>query len=247
MTVLAGHTMASTEGVFPPPNGKQLLTSSLDSTLILWNPSTSLPEWKTTVFCPPNAPYMDPALHGITSLAISPNGLLAAAGCAGGRIRLLAIAQGEVIDVPVQIVQTLEGHAKGESVEALTFIDIHQGTAGGKGIVLVSGGVDGKLITWDSTTGRIRAEMRHPEGVTAIAPHPAPCQYLVTTACMDRTIRTWDVRTGTLMAELNGHAGTVNCVQVAHAAEGEESPLGLPRAQLIISGGDEGASLIWKI
>ncbi|GMK54494.1 hypothetical protein CspeluHIS016_0110800 [Cutaneotrichosporon spelunceum] len=247
MTVLSSHTMEVTAGVFPPPAGKQLLTASLDSTLVLWNPSAGEPEFKMTVFQPPGARILNPAVHGITSLAVSPNGALIAAGGAGGRIRLIAIARGEVIDIKAEVVHTLEGHGRGEGVEALAFVDLHSGSYGGKGVVLVSAGTDGRVIVWDTTTGRTRAAMAHPEAVTAIACHPAPCQYVVTTACADRTLRTWDMRTGLLLAEHHGHAAAVNCVAVSPALDGDQSPLGLPQAQFIASGGDEGASLLFRI
>lgn len=247
MTVLSSHTMEVTAGLFPPPAGKQLLTASLDSSLILWNPTSTTPDFKTSIFFPPGARELDPSHHGITSLAVSPNGALVAAGGAGGRIKMVAFARGEVVDTKAEVVHTLEGHGRSESVECLAFVDLHNGTYGGKGVVLVSAGTDGRCMVWDATTGRLRAEMRHPEPVTAMACHAAPCQYLVTTACGDRMLRTWDMRTGTLLAEHYGHAGAVNCVAVSPALEGDESPLGLPKAQFVISGGDEGASLLWRI
>lgn len=246
MTVLS-HTMEVTAGLFPPPAGNRLITASLDSTLVLWNPSTSTPEFKTNIFFPPGARELDPTHHGITSLAVSPNGALVAVGGAGGRIKLVAFARGEVIDVMAEVVQTLEGHGRGESVESLAFVDLQNGTAGGKGVVLLSAGTDGHVFVWDATTGRMRAGMRHPEPVTAMVTHEAPCQFLVTTACADSNLRTWDMRTGTLLAEHPGHAGAVNCVSVSPALDGDESPLGLPKAQFIVSGGDEGASLLWRI
>jgi ribosome assembly protein SQT1 len=231
--------MACTAGIFPPPAGKQLLTASLDSTLVLWNPSTSSPELKTSVFVPANAPGLTPAVHGITALAVHPSGGLVAVGAAGGRIRLLALPRGEVVN-------TFEGHGRGESVEALAFVDFLNGGDGGKGVVLVSAATDGRCIVYDAGSGRIRADMRHPEPITALAPHPAPASHLITTACADRTLRTWDVRTGYLLAEHVGHAGMVNNVVVA-PAPGGESPLGLAAPQLVISAGDEGASLVWRV
>lgn len=240
MTVLSSHTMLCTAGIFPPPSAKQLITASLDSSFVVWNPSTSSPELKMHVFCSPHAPNLDPQIHGITSLAAHPYGGLVAVGGAGGRVRLIALPRGE-------IVSTLEDHQRGESIEQLQFIDLLQGADGGKGVILVSAGTDGRCFVWDATTYRVRATLPHPESVTAFAAHPAPCQYLVTTACLDRTLRTWDVRTGRLLAEHVGHVGVVNCVAVGNAPEGGESPLGLPQAQVVISGGDEGASVIWRV
>lgn len=154
MTVLSGHTMPVSAGAFPPPAGRQLLTASLDSTLILWNPTTSLPIFKTSVFCPPNAPELDPAEHGITALAVSPNGALAAVGSAYGLVRLVSLPKGDVVT-------TFKDHGEGESVEALAFVDLLAGAGGGKGVVLVSGGTDGKGFVWDVATGRVRAELKH--------------------------------------------------------------------------------------
>lgn len=154
MTVLSGHTMPVTAGEFPPPNGRQLLTASLDSTLILWNPTAGTPMFKLPVFCGDNASELDPSVDGITALAVSPNGALAAVGSAGGEVKLISLPKGD-------IVSKLEGHSEGESVEALVFVDLLGGAGGGKGTVLVSGGVDGKGFVWDVHTGRVRAELKH--------------------------------------------------------------------------------------
>ena len=154
MTVLTSHTFPVTCGIFPPPNGRQLLTASLDSTLILWDVSSSTPAWKSFIFCPPHFTDVDPAEHGITALAVSPNGQIAAVGGAAGGVKIVGLAKGDVV-------ATLTGHGEGESVEALVFIDLLNGAGGGKGVVLVSGGVDGKGFVWDVNTGRVRAELAH--------------------------------------------------------------------------------------
>jgi ribosome assembly protein SQT1 len=61
----------------------------------------------------------------------------------------------------------------------------------------------------------------------------------VTTASADATLKTWDVRTGALIATHKGHTGVVNSVAVAPAPGGE--------GEVVVSGGDEGVSLIWKV
>ena len=154
LTVLASHTLPVTCGIFPPPNGRQLLTSSLDSSLILWEVSSSKPIFKSSIFCPPNSPELDPAEHGITSLAVAPNGQIAAVGGSTGKVKLVGLVKGDVV-------ATLVGHGEGESVEALTFVDLLAGAGGGKGMVLASGGTDGKGFVWDVATGRVRAELSH--------------------------------------------------------------------------------------
>lgn len=238
LTVLSSHTLASTGGVFPPPNGRQLLTASLDSSLILWEISSSSPVFKLSVFAPPNAPELDPALHGITALAVSPNGQLAAVGGAAGLVKLVSLPKGDVV-------ATLNGHTEGESIEGLTFIDLLQGQGGGKGVVLVSVSTDGKGLVWDTATGRIRAELKHDEPITSLAAHQAPFLHLLTTGSADAVAKTWDVRTGQLVAEHKGHAGVINGVAVAPlpAALKEAEEKGLA----VISAGDDGASLVWRL
>ncbi|ORY35834.1 WD40-repeat-containing domain protein [Naematelia encephala] len=238
LTVLSSHTLASTAGLFPPPTARQLLTSSLDSSLILWEISSSAPAFKSSIFTAAGNPELDPAQHGITSLAVAPNGQLAAVGGAGGRVRLVSLPKGDTVG-------RLEGHAERESVEALIFVDLLAGAGGGKGVVLVSAGTDGKGFVWDVATGRVRAELVHNEPITSLAAHPAPHLHLVTSASADGTLKTWDVRTGALVAEHKGHTGVVNGVAVASypLQEGEEGKLG----QVVVSAGDEGVSLIWRI
>ncbi|WVR08463.1 hypothetical protein IAU60_005518 [Kwoniella sp. DSM 27419] len=231
LAVLSSHTLSSTAGVFPPPLGRQLLTASLDSSLIMWDPRTSAPVWKSSMFLPPNSPELDPGEHGITALAVSPNGQIAAVGSAAGKVKLVNLAKGDSLG-------TLVGHAEGESIEALVFVDLLGGAAGGgKGVVCVSGATDGKGFVWDVATGRVRAELHHEEPITTIAAHPAPNLHLVTTASADSTLKTWDIRTGNLIATHSGHAGVVNGVAVALVEGG----------QAVVSAGDEGVSLIWRM
>ena len=78
----------------------------------------------------------------------------------------------------------------------------------------------------------------------------------MTSASADGTLKTWDIRTGALVATHKGHTGVVNGVSVAPApseafpnGDGEEVEM-KPRnevGQVVVSGGDEGVSLIWRI
>ncbi|KAK4688276.1 ribosome assembly protein SQT1, partial [Tremellales sp. Uapishka_1] len=231
MTVLSSHTDSCSAGLFPAPY-KSLLTASLDSTLILWDPRTSQSLFKTSIFCPPNSPNLDPTVHGITALAVSPDGKLAAVGSNNGSVRLVNLPKGDIVG-------RLEGHAEGESVEALEFVDLLNGAGGGKGVVVVSGGTDGRGFVWDVATARVRAEIKHDEPITSLAAHPLPSLHLVTTASADSTLKTWDIRTGALISTHKGHAGVVNGVAVGSAPSPEQG-------QVIVTAGDEGVSLIWK-
>jgi ribosome assembly protein SQT1 len=132
MTVLTGHTLTSTAGAWPS-SGKTLLTTSSDSTLIQWDPRSSAPLFKSSIFCPPGSDTLDPEIHGITTLAVAPNGQIAALGSSNGLVKTVNLADGKVVG-------RLTGHEEGESIEALVFVDVLGGQGGGKGVVLVSGG-----------------------------------------------------------------------------------------------------------
>lgn len=97
---------------------------------------------------------MDPSIHGITALAVSPNGQIAAVGGANGLVKIVGLEKGNILT-------TLRGHAEGESVEGLVFIDLLNGAGGGKGVVLASAGTDGRGFVWDVNTGRVRSELKH--------------------------------------------------------------------------------------
>lgn len=160
-------------------------------------------------------------------------------GGSNGGVKLVNLSKGDVVT-------TLQGHAEGESVEALVFVDLLAGAGGGKGVVLVSGGTDGKGFVWDVATGRVRAELSHEEPITSIASHPAPHLHLVTSASADSTLKTWDVRTGALIATHTAHTGVVNGVAVAPAPSSGDLEQGKV-GQVVISAGDEGVSLIWRL
>lgn len=98
-------------------------------------------------------------------------------------------------------------------------------------------------MSWASPSNRCDADMQEP--ITSLATHPAPHIHLITSASADGMCKTWDVRTGALVAEHKGHAGLINGVAVAPAPAGETGEKGI--GQVVLSAGDEGVSLIWKL
>lgn len=217
MQVFAGHSGPVQCGEFTP-DGKRIVTASEDGTLMYWDPRSPTPLFKLS----PQDPRFD--LENITSLAINASSTLAVVGGTSGSVRVVSLSKGEVVGA-------LGGHAEGESVEAVQFVDL-TGTGSSPGVV-VTGGTDGKACVWDLATMRLRATLEHQDAVTSLLAHPAPKSYLIVSASADNTLRTWDARTGALVKQHNGHHGPIL-----------SASLGL-QGSVVVSGGDDSACLVF--
>lgn len=146
MHVLAGHTGAVNAGAFTP-DGKKIISGCQDGTLIVWDPKTGQPDFKLT---PQDARFgMD---QGITALAVNPASSLAIVGGSDGTVRAINLSNGTIIG-------GLEGHAEGESIESVTFVETSFNNV--PGTVAVTAGTDGKACVWDTNTMRLRATLEH--------------------------------------------------------------------------------------
>jgi len=221
MHVLVGHTGAVNAGAFTP-DGKKILTGCQEGMLILWDPKTGQPEFKLT---PQDARFgME---LGITSLAIHPGSNLAVVGGADGSVRAINLVNGSILG-------GLEGHAEGDSVESVAFVEAGQ-FAGALGAVAITGGTDGKVCVWDTNTMRLRTALTHSDAITTLLSHPPPNGHLLTTSSADRTLKTWDLRNGTLVREHKGHQGVINSAALVHSLGGAK----------VVSASDDGVCLVF--
>jgi len=155
MQVFSSHTESTTAGYFSP-NGKLLITTSADSSVCVFDPREHAPLLR---LAPHQTGNFGKFEDGITALAVAPASNLLAIGGANGAIRIINLPNGNVVG-------RIPGHAEGESVEALAFMDIlglagPDGDGSTKGLLLVSAATDSKAVVWDVTTGKPRAEIRH--------------------------------------------------------------------------------------
>lgn len=218
MQVFAGHTGAVNSGEFTP-DGKRIVSVCGDGSLIYWDPRSPSPVFKLTA---EDARF---DLDGITALGVNPSSTLAVVGGANGGVRVINLIKGEIIG-------TLGGHSEGESIEAITFLDLANTGATGAGVV-ATGATDGKICIWDLTTMRLRATLEHQDAVTSLLTHPAPKSYILVSASADRTLKTWDGRTGKLLKDHRGHQEPVL-----------GASLGL-EGSVVVSAGDDGVCLVF--
>ncbi|EIW84275.1 ribosome biogenesis protein Sqt1 [Coniophora puteana RWD-64-598 SS2] len=217
MQVFAGHTGPVQCGEFTP-DGKRVVTACADGSLIMWDPRSPTAVFKLS---PQDARF---DTGGITSLAVNPSSTLAVVGGHDGSVRIINLTKGEIVGA-------LGGHAEGDSVESIQFVNL-SGNDSGPGVV-VTGGTDGKACIWDLSTMRQRATLQHQDAVTTLLTVPAPKSHLIISGSADRTLRTWDGRTGTLLKEHSGHHGPVL-----------GASLGL-RGEVVVSAGDDGLCLVY--
>jgi len=220
MHVLVGHTGAVNTGTFTP-DGKKVLTGCQDGSLILWDPKEGQPDFKLTA---QDARFG--MTDGITALAVNTASSLAIVGGADGTVRAINLSNGNILS-------GLEGHREGESIEAVTFVDI--AFSGAPGTVAVTGGTDGKACVWDTNTMRLRATLEHSDAITNLLAHPAPNGHLLTTSSADRTLKTWDLRNGSLIREHKGHQGVINSAALVTSTGGTK----------VVSASDDGVCLVF--
>ena len=137
----------------------------------------------------------------------------------GGVLRLWDLAAHRTIGQP------FSGHTS--AVRSATFSP--------DGKVLASGGDDGKIFLWDSSSGKVLATLSgHTSSVFSVA--FSPKEYILASGSDDRTVRLWDAVTGQLLfPPLVGHTDRVRSVAFS------------PDGNLLASASDDGSLRLWDV
>ncbi|KAJ7355665.1 chromatin associated protein [Mycena albidolilacea] len=208
-------------------DGRLIVSGSGDRTVRIWD----MEDRSMRVLAV--SPEADPAPSGgpsntdagVTSVAISPDGVLVAAGCVDAVVRIWSVATGV-------LVEQLRGHQ--DSVYSVVF------TRDGHGIV--SGSLDNTLKYWDLRGGKARKEggkpsqcttnfLGHKDYVLSVAvSHDS--QWVVS-GSKDRGIQFWDLATGELRCMLQGHKNSVISISLG--------PM-----DLLASGSGDNLARIWS-
>ena len=259
MNVFSGHTGAVTTGSFTP-DGKKLVSACEDGSLIVWDPRSPSPVAKLQ-----SSDARFNLRGGITKLRISPDSKTVLVGGGNGDLRIVSIAKVDD-EGAISVVATLDGHTKGESVEAIEFIDLFgvlgnpasnaQAAPPSKPVTTIfTGATDGKGIVWDISTGKMRNAISHEAAITNVVVHPGTT--LFSTSSADHTIKTWDARTGACVATNTGFTDGVLALAAGkddgytQGAEtggvGAYTQPGGGRGIKIIGAGDEGVALVFRV
>lgn len=222
MGTFAGHGGPVTAGSFTP-DGKQAVTVSVDGSLRVWDPKKS--ECVLTV--------QGYGFHeaGIACLALSSDGSSALTGSEDGTAKITALATGRVgttlAPEPLKATNDDEDEEMVPGgIEAVAWVGSLPGVA-------VTGGLDGRLIAWDTAAANARAVCPHPDGITRISVHPT--NPIVLTACLDGCVRAWDVRTGACQFVFRGFTAPVQDLALS------------PSGDMVVAGAEDGTARVFSL
>lgn len=151
--------------------------------------------------------------QGITCMALSEDPAVVATGGEDGVVVVSNVASGKAVAKLV--------HHHG-SVEGVVYV---QGLN-----ILVSAGLDGKLVIWDTGLLSPRSVCMHRHGVTCLSVWGSGP--LVASGSVDGAVRVFDVRTGDMVVELGGGQG-VQCIRCMNQ-------------QQVVTGSDDGIVRVYE-
>ena len=171
--IATGAEQATLNGTGPhaavalAPSGQFIVSGSNERSLRVWNPDGKL----TREFRGFPSDF--------TAVAVSPDGTRVLAGDGTGRVRLVAVADGQTL---------WESRSHSRSITAIEFL--------GNGERAASASIDQTVALWDVAKGVEDASrvLKHPSAVTGLAVS-RDGQWALT-ACADRAVRVWELRTG---------------------------------------------------
>lgn len=190
---LCGHTGPIHDVAFSP-DGTQLISSSYDNMVKIWDASTGK-ELRTLLHA------SQTTLGMVYGVAFSPDGTQIASGSVDSTIKLWRTATGEEI-------RTLRGHTAG--VSSVAFSPDGRTLASGAGKL----GSRGELKLWDVATGREMQSLRgHRTFVRSVAFSPDGTR--LASSSQDGAVTLWHVTTGQNELALRGHTNLVSRIKIS--------------------------------
>jgi hypothetical protein len=243
---LTGH-LAAIRDVAIAPDGKTIVSGSLDGTIKIWN----LVDGKLVRTLPGHRDW-------VFSIALSPDGKTIASSSRDGTIKIWNLADGKLLRTisaprPIYTIaiapdgKTLAGGdirdtvsiwnmTNGESIRSWTNDSawVLSIAIAPDGQTLASGNGDGTVKIWNFNSGKLlRTFNGHSDRVDSIA-ISLDGKTLVS-GSRDRTIKVWNLSNGKLLHDLIGHTDVVTSVAISFDGE------------TIVSGSHDGTIDIWSL
>lgn len=188
------------------PDGHWVISGSDSGEVKIWDDSGKKPVLVKT-FSPPKAAATQVervqrplgAKHGVTAVAVTPDGQTAVAGTMDGTIRSYDVTRGKKIEF-------LQAHPGGVLALAVS----------PKGQLLASGGADNMVRVWDLGSGKESLALTgHTDKVNAVAFSSDGSQ--IVSGGQDAKVIIWDIHKGAEVETLEGSPGPVYAVAFAPA------------------------------
>ncbi|HEY0582003.1 MAG TPA: hypothetical protein VGE94_07455, partial [Chloroflexota bacterium] len=227
MATLVGH-IGGLWGVALSADRQLLASGGQDGTVRLWEAGTGQP-----------LATLEGHTGGVWSVALSADGGLAASGGGDGTLRLWEAPFARHDDAADRWSRQRTDAAPPTGARPTATLQGHTGSVWGAaltadGRLMASGGGDGTVRLWETSTGRPLATLQgHTSGIRAVA-LTADGQ-LVASGGQDGLVRLWQASTGRLLSTLQGHTGGL--WGVALSADG----------QLVASGSGDGTVRLWEV
>ncbi len=245
--ILSGHQHA-VNSVAVSPDGRRIVSGSLDQTAAVWDLETGTPiRWLTGIQA------------AVNSVAVSPDGRRIILGSqdntvaiweleSGTQIHRLAGHEDWVWSLAVspdgqRIVSGSQDHTVAvwdiETGELIRWLAGHRAAVNSVAVSpdgrrIVSGSHDGTVVVWDLETGEpIHRIAGHQAAVNSVA--VSPDGRSIVSGSHDDTVMVWDLETGTPIHWLTGHEGWVNSVAVS------------PDGRSIVSGSSDRTVIVWHL
>lgn len=247
--VLEGHDH-SVFGIATTPDGKRVVSASIDNTLKIWQLETGR--------C---VDTLRAHSRQANDVAITPDGKIALSTSSDRTLRIWDLES-------CQTVGTLKGHADSvwgvavtpdgktvvsgswdrtlrvwdlESHKCLRRLRGHGGSIAEHGVAIspdgrriVSGSCDKTVKVWDLDTAECLLTLQgHSDSVWGVAVTPDGKK--IVSASSDKTLRVWNIESGQSLATFEGHTDTVMAVAVT------------PDGRRLVSGSDDNSLKVWEI